>query len=285
LRPHKRGAVSGDSPSAFTLSSLGTAQRTITAEGLTVYTQVDADSSEDAIINALPLIQMELVNAIIDGEEDAIINGGDGAGVDTFGTWDIRNRWGSADATTADHRLLWTGLRERAYDVANTTEQSTAQTVAGFMTARSKLASPHGSTGDLVCVVSPEYYLTKMLMFGDSSANNAGVVDVSRYGANATILTGELGQLMGVPLVVSEFMSADLAADGGYDGLDTDYTGMLMFNKSRFKIGRLRGATTEIDKVIRSGYHELVCTSRQVFFTIDAATTKNVHYSFKLDKA
>mgnify|MGYP003673117705 CR=1 FL=1 len=286
LRPHKRGAVTGDSPTAYALSSLATAQRTITAAGLTVNTQVDSDANEDSIINALPLIQAELIASLIDGEEDCIINGSaDGAGVDTLSSWNVRSRWGSADASTGDHRLSWVGLRERAIDVSNSTDQSASQTVAGFMTARAKLASPHGVAGDLVCVVSPEYYMTKMLLFGEGSASTAGVIDVSRYGPAATILTGELGQLMGVPIVISEFMSADLAADGGYDGVTTDYTGMLLFNKSRFKMGRLRGATTEIDKDIVSGYHRLVCTSRQVFFTTDAAATKNVHYSFKLDKA
>ena len=149
------------------------------------------------------------------------------------------------------------------------------------MAARSNLARPHGVGGDLVAIVSPESYLVQMLMFGDSSSNNAGVVDVSRYGPAATILTGELGQLMGVPIVLSEFLSADMPTSGKYTtgGATTSF---LMANRARFKIGRLRGTSVEIDKDITRGVHELVATVRETFFTIDAASKKNVHLSYNM---
>ena len=283
LRPYKKIGASADDPAQYSSSSLNTTNRTITATGMAVRAQVDEDAAEDSILDALPLIQQELVTAIIDGEEDCIINGDEDSGHDpALASWDIRSRWGSTGLGGAgDHRKCWDGLRARAFDVSNANDQNGVQTVAGFMAARSNLASPHGIGGDLVAIVSPEYYLVKMLMFGDAVAASAGVVTVDRYGPAATILTGELGQLMGVPIVLSEFLSADMPTSGKYTTAGAT-TSFLMVNRQRFKIGRLRGTSVEIDKDITRGVHELVATVRETFFTIDAAAKKNVHLSFNM---
>ena len=285
LVPYKKGAPSSDDPARYRSSSLGTESRTITAVGQAVRAQVDEDSAEDAIVNAIPLITAELSKAIIDGEEDCLLNGNTDTSstgnVDDLANWNIRSRWTSTTGGSDDHRRRYIGLRHRAFDVSNTTDQGSAQTVAGFMAARAKLASPHGLGNSLVSIVSPEYYLTKMLLFGDGSAGSAGVVDVSRYGPAATILTGELGQLMGVPIVISELMGADLAATGLFTGSGTK-TGMLMFNRDRFRIGRLRNSIAVASDITR-GTRELVATERSIFFTIDSASKKNVHFSFNLN--
>ena len=286
LRPYKKIAGTADDPAQYSSSSLTTASRTITASGMAVRAQVDEDAAEDSIIGALPLIESELRTALIDGEEDCLINGNTATSgdEDDLANWNIRSRWGASGlGGSGDHRKSYTGLRHRAFDVSNTTDQNGAQTVAGFMAARAKLASPHGVGGDLICVVSPEYYLVKMLMFGDSSSANAGVVDVSRYGPAATILTGELGQLMGVPIVVSEMLSADLHTTGLYTG-SSSTTGMLLFNRARFKIARLRNSI-DIARDITRGTHELGATQRSTLFSIDSSTKKNVHFSYNLSSS
>ena len=283
LRPYKKIAASADDPAQYSSSSLSTEARTITATGMAVRAQVDEDAAEDSIINALPLIQQELISAIIDGEEDCILNGDVDSGHDTaLASWDIRSRWGSTGlGGSGDHRKCWDGLRARAFDVSNATDQSSAKTVAGFMAARANLAAPHGVAGDMVCITSPEFYLTEMLLYGNGVANAAGVVDFSRMGPANTMVTGELGQLMGVPIVLSEFLSNDLPTSGKYttSGATTSF---LVLNRARFKIGRLRGASVEIDKDITRGVHELVATVRETFFTIDATSKKNVHLSYNL---
>ena len=119
-----------------------------------------------------------------------------------------------------------------------------------------------------------------MLGFGTESGAAAGVVGVNQYGPSATILSGELGQLMGVPIVISEMMGADLDADGLY-GSGGSKTGMLMLNRARFKIGRLRNSYAVAADITR-GLHNLVLTDRHVFFSVDSSTKKNVHFSFNL---
>lgn len=275
LRPYLKGQVTGDDPAQYGSSSLTTAQRTISSVGFSVRVQIDEDAAEDSIIDAYPLIRQELITAIVDGEEDAIVNGDTGTHQDTgLSGWDIRSRWGTTGlGSAADHRRAWIGLRARAADVSCTTDGSGAETYAGFMAGRAALDSPHGVAGDLVCVTSPEYYLLKMVNFSE-------VLTVDKMGPSAFILSGQLASLGGVPIVLSEFVDKQYNASGVYDDTTKTKTGFLMFNRQRFKIGSRRGTSVELDKDITRGIVNQVATVREVFFTVDSATKKNVHWNY-----
>jgi len=271
-RPYKKAALSGaDDPAQYTSSSMVTDNRTITASGFAVRAQVDADSSEDSILAALPLIRQELVEALISGEEDCIINGNavTTSDVDDYANWNIRGRWGDDSlGTSTDHRRAWTGLRHRAFDTG--TPEAVAETFAGVMKLRSTLASPHGSEGDCVIITSPEVYLETLLQLEQ-------VATLEKWGSNYTALSGQLSTLGGMPVIISEFMSADMAATGLYTG-SGNQSGMLVLNKSRFKLYQRAGAAVEIDKDVTRGVYDLVASSRQMFASIDAAAKQNVVY-------
>ena len=276
LRPYLKGTPTSDDPAQYTSSSLATEKISVTATGFAVRTQIDEDAGEDSIIAWEPVMRAELVAAITDGINDALINGDTAAThQDTIATWNPRSRWGSSGlGGAADHRRAWIGLRARAFDVSNTTDQSAVKTYAGYLAARATLASPHGVSGSLVIIVSPEYYLASMLGFSE-------VATLEKFGPNATILSGQVATLGGAPVIVDEFLTADQAATGLYTGSST-YTGMLVLNRDRFVMGVRRGTSVEFDKDITRGLINSVATVRKVFFTVDSSTKKNVHYSFKL---
>lgn len=278
LRPYKKAAQSSDDPAQYTSSSISEAQRSFTATGLAVRAQVDEDTSEDSIIPAIPLIRSELIAAITDGVEDCIVNGDTNSTHDDTGlaSWDIRSRWGSSGlGGSADHRRSWIGLRARASDVSNTTDQGSTQTYAGFLTARAKLDSPHGSTGDLILVTSPEFYLVKLLGLAE-------VITVDKLGLAATILTGQLASIGGAPIVLSDFVDKEYNASGIYDNTTKTKTGALLFNRRRFWMGRRRSMMVELDKDITRGLFNMVATVRTLFFTVDSSTKKNVHWGYNL---
>jgi len=279
LTPYIRSVPTTDDPTIFTRSSMTAAQRSITAHSFAVSSQLDEDGTEDSVINAMETVRQEAVSAMVDGFEDAIINSDATAShqdLSTAGTreWNIRSRWGGTTGGAADHRRTFTGLRARSTDVSSTTDQNAAQTFAGFMTARAKLDSPHGVAGSLICIVSPEYLTAKMMEFTQ-------VVTVEKYGPQAVVLTGQLASLGGIPVVMSEFVGADLAATGLYTGSGAT-TGMLILNRDRFRVGSLKGATVELDKDITRGCINVVSTMRKTFYTVDSSTKKNVHWSFNL---
>lgn len=276
FRPFKQAAPTTDDPSQFSASSVATADRTFTPVKMVVRGVIDEDASEDSIIAAMPYLQQEIAKGLIDGVEDCIINGDTAATHQDTGLtgWDIRGRWGTSGlGGTDDHRRCWIGLRARATDVSNTTDQGSAQTAAGFATAMGKVGKH--AFKDLVCIVSPEY-LIKMIQFDE-------VETLDKFGVNAGILAGvALGSIYGVPIVVSEFVDAEYNASGVYDDSTKTKTGFILVNRERFKMFNKRGRRVRMQSDFTRGVVNLVADQRALFGTFDSSTEKNVHWSYNL---
>lgn len=276
-RPYITGAVTTNDPSQLTTSSLATTNRTFTSKTWAIRFQVDADASEDSLIAWEPIHRQEAVAGVVDGYEDAIVNGDTAAThEDAIASWDIASRWGTDGlGTTADHRRAFIGLRARAFDIGNTTDQGSAKTTAGYLAARANLAGGYSAASDLVVVPSYAYYVGTMLGLAE-------VLTMEKYGQMATIVQGELARFAGTPIVLSDFMSSDLNASGLYDNTTKTQSGMLIFNRSRFVRIQRRGGMLEAAKDITRQVTDIVYTVRQSFATIDSATKANVHFSFNL---
>ncbi|QDP48284.1 MAG: hypothetical protein Unbinned4944contig1000_8 [Prokaryotic dsDNA virus sp.] len=277
FRPYIKSAATSDDPAQYTSSSMVTEQRTITATGFAVRAQVADDAEEDSIIAVLPTVRQELISALVDGEEDAIINGDTGTHQDdasgALANWNIRGRWGDSGlGGSADHRRAWIGLRARAYDVSSTEDRSTFNADT-LLDDRSNLDSPHGIDGSLILITSPEAYFKHLLAMDQ-------VQTLDKF-PQPTIVSGQLGQIYGMPIILSEFIGGDLHTTGLFTGSSAT-SGMLMVNRDRFKLGQLRGAQIEVDKDITRGTHQMVATVRETFFTVDDSTKKNLKYLFNL---
>ena len=280
LRPYKKRAATTDDPSKFTASTPSMSERSYEPESMAVRLQLDEDATEDTFLNWMATGRDLIVDAIVDGTDDAIINGDlNATHQDAIASWDIRSRWGGADAGTADHRRLYTGLRARAYDVTNTNDLSGTVDAAAFRAARGQLAAPHG-LGSVVHLISYETYLTKVLLIDDFKS-------LEKFGPNATMLygnivgplPGQVGEIDGVPVCVTWFLSSDLAATGLYTGTGTT-SGFLTVNRDRFRRFVRRNQRIETDKDITRGVHDMVGTYRMTFDTIDASDVQNVGWDF-----
>jgi len=277
LRPYKAGAATADDPAQFTSSSLVTANRTFTPAKLAVRAQVDRDAATDSIIAAASVIREAMVSALVDGSEDAIING------DTTAThrhtglsgWNIRSRWGASGlGGGGDHRRLWDGLIETAFTASNTNDGSSVQTTAGILASRASLTTPHG-LADNVLITSLEWYLLKMLGLAE-------VLTVDKFGPQATVLTGQLASILGMPVVISDFVDSQYNASGVYDDSTKTKTGYLIADPSRFRMVTRAGAAVETAPDITRGIDNWVATERKTLANIDASATKNVRWEFNL---
>ena len=277
LRPYKAAAAAALDPAVFTRSKISTAQRTATAVKHAVAMQLDRDAAEDSIIDGFQIGLEQLVSALTDGSEDCIING-DTASThqDAIATWDPRSRWTQGDYTSADHRTMWTGLRARAFDVSATADGSAAETYAGLMAQLASMDSPH-AFGSVYAIASPEYYLVKMLQFAE-------VLTVDKFGDAATIKTGVLARLGPAQVLISEFMTSDLASTGLYTGSGSK-TSVLTVNADRFKMGIRRGVRVEQETDVTRDVVNYVATERKVFHTFDASTKKNVALRYNMSSS
>src|SRR5262249_43416370 len=154
----------------------------------------------------------ELTEYLAADFEDCLING------DTTGTHQ------DSDVTASnDPRKNFSGLRKLAISAAKTDLANAAPTVANSVRVNRKKMGKYGVRADqLAHIVSMNAYVQ---LLADTS-----LLTLEKYGPNATILTGELGRVDGAPVIVSEYVRADLNASGVYDGTTTNRSEVLTVN-------------------------------------------------------
>ncbi len=268
--------ATGDmNPADLPKSMLVSGERNLTAKTLTVSIPADRDAIEDSIIDFVDLGRQLVAEALRDGTEDAMINGDTTVphGDTAFASWNPRSRW-QVLGSSLDHRRAWIGWRHRAIDTSAHHDYTGSQTVVGALGAIGRLTVPH-SFGDVVYITSPEYYLAKIL-------TDTNLLTYDKYGDLATLVTGEVGKIGGRRIVLSEFMTADLAASGLYTGTGAK-TGMVVPNLSRFRMGRRRALRIEVETVVRNHTTYIVASERKALHTFDGSSVKNVAYLYNLD--
>ena len=272
-RPYLKGTVTSDNPAKYTASSIATSQKTVTLSGLACRFVIDDALVEDSAIALIPALQRQIAQDLADALEDCLING-DSAGThqDAIASWNIRSRWGASGlGGSSDHRRAFTGLRAAAFDKSSTLNINTL-TLALIL----ELASEMGelAASDRVLIASPEAVYKHILDLDE-------VQTIDKFGPQATVLTGQIGSIAGMPIVMSRFMSADLATTGLYTGSGST-TGMICVSRDAWNIFSKRGIVVEQDKEITAGAINLVATERISFDSMDADSTKNVAFGFNL---
>jgi len=274
-RPYIKGQITDDL-AKYQASTIETAQKTVRAKGLATLMNIDDASGEDSAFAIIPAMSRQIAQDLEDAFEDCMING-DSAVThqDDIANWNIRERWGASGlGSSADHRRLFRGMRASAIDKSSIKDfAGSAMTFAGFMDAVAQLGEL--AVGNKVCVVSPEALVANFLQLDQ-------VVTLEKFGAQATILTGQLASLAGIPIVMSSFIGADMNGNGLYDNVTKDKTGFLVFNTDSWYQYLRRQITVESDKDITSGAIQIVSTMRAVMDSPDAEAVKNVVYGYDL---
>jgi len=275
-RPYIKG-VGSDSLTSYTHSTIETAQKTVRAKGLATLMNIDDAAGEDSAFAIIPALSKQIAQDLEDAFEDAMLNGDtNDPHQDDISNWNLRERWGSSGlGGSSDHRKLFLGMRAAAADKSTTSAiTGTELSFADFMAAVGLMGEL--AVGNKVCVVSPEALVANFLQLDQ-------VVTLEKFGPQATILTGQLASLAGIPIVMSRFMGADLESTGLFlNSGDKNKTGYVIFNTDSWYQYLRRQITIESDKNIASGVIQLVATMRSTMDSPDADATKNVVYGIDL---
>ena len=206
-----------DEPSKTPSTQLETGDLTLTAKKLRARSIWSEELDEESIVPMLPAVKNNIAKSAALAVEDAIING------DTTATHQ------DSDVTdTKDHRKIWKGLRK--YAIANSYSDDLSTFDKTTTLARITKLGKYGITKSELAWIAGVVSYNKGLGLDEMRT-------VDKYGPKATILTGEVGKLYGVPFVISEKMREDMNATGVYDGATKTYTGLLLVNKGAFVIG------------------------------------------------
>ncbi|MCC7494868.1 MAG: phage major capsid protein [Fimbriimonadaceae bacterium] len=199
---------SGDTAAKVPTRNPATCDVTFQARTLGVRVPFSHEFDEDSIVAAEDYVRRQIAKALTDGLETAILNG-DTSATHLDGTVTAAN----------DARRVFRGLRKLAtlptpasqYDV---TTGGNGFSQSDLVTVRRQMGVYGVDPRDLVLIVSVKTYYK---IIGDST-NFGDFQTLDKVGPQAINVTGEVGALYGVPVVVSAAMPetcANAATDSG----------------------------------------------------------------------
>jgi HK97 family phage major capsid protein len=276
LQPYSVGTpAAGDlDPANLKASQIGTSEISYNVHTLAVTTTANRDASEDSIVAFAPTMRAALAQALLDAREDAILNGDNAASHGDTGidSWSAGGRWTPGSA--ADHRKMFLGLRHRAIDSSATDDFDDGNISSDFIRLHGKLTKGY-SRGNLAAITSLEALIYHFLV-------DSNFLTMDRMGQNATLLTGQVGAVAGVPIVISEFMSSELNTAGIYDNSDKTQTGLVLVDTSRVVRPVRREARTETEVEAKKHVVHITATDREGLTFECQSSEKPVAYAIDI---
>jgi HK97 family phage major capsid protein len=246
-------------------SDPGTDKKIFSATKLMVRGGCSYESEEELLIPVLPLLRREIVYSLAVAQETATING------------DMTATHQDSDVISPkDARKAWYGLRFRGlsasyancnYDVQTGTTEFTYTDIRKARKAMGKFGL---FPGDLKLISGLASYFA-MLDFTE-------IMTVDKYGQGATILSGELGKIDGIPIIVSEQRREDVNASGVYDGVTTNLSTLILVRNAAgsWLYGDRRAVMVETDRDIINQKDIIVASEKLTFDTPRLNTEKQV---------
>jgi hypothetical protein len=130
---------------------------------------------------------------------------------DTLSTWDMNGLLDSAGDLSGSDSILraWIGFRAHAVDQSATLSAGGTYSIADHWAAMAKFGANAGADPRAVRV------LVGLRWLYESGLNIAELITVDKAGANATAQTGEIGNMAGSPVVISECMGKQFDTTSG----------------------------------------------------------------------
>lgn len=228
------GAITDDS------ATLVTNKVTLTAKKLATRVISSTEVLEDSAIALEPFIVTDMSKGISRAIEDTCVNGDTDTGTGSASDYDAQS------FATSHNRAAWDGLREHAVisgmpnvDLDNT--GTSKFTIGNFMAIRKGMGPFGFNSATLAWIVGFKGWALMVTASETPGTIPSVFLSVEKYGQNATIMTGEVGQLLGSPVILTEFMREDLASTGKNTmaGPNT-LTALLCVNRESFVMGRRR---------------------------------------------
>jgi len=247
----RKGAV-GEATAA---QDPATAKSTLTATEQIAEVNWAYDLDEDSVIAVLPTLTQELRRSGAEQMDAFALN----ADATSAATGNIN----LDDDTPATDAYYLSGGQDgiRHYYIVDRTGQSadvsTTLTDALWRAGLARMGKYGVDPGRIAAITNAKTYLLSLL-----SLTNVRTLD--KYGPQATILTGELAQMDGIPIVVSASMP--LAEDDGKvsaTAASNDEGQIALVHRDMWKIGFKRNLLIEVDRDIRKRVYIMVLSFRE----------------------
>ncbi len=245
-------------------SDLTTGNRDWEAHANSVYQAFSDEMSEDSIVAVLPTVRGAIIRAMAEGVGMTIVNGDN----DDTGHFDNDYQYASGNWETYQGGM--NGLRQFGLDAQGSGSASlhngggdflSYQDIGDAAALMGKFGAGRVALGEVVALVNAESWM-KLL-----TESGSPLVTLDKYGSRATIISGELGRIFGIPIMVSyaieQRRNSVTAAEGqNISGGTNTFSTAVLFNRTNFVIGDRRDFRLEQDRDIIAGRTDLVGTNR-----------------------
>jgi HK97 family phage major capsid protein len=242
-------------------SKIGSGKVQLSAKKLALRVGFSSELVEDSIIPVLTIYREQAVRALADAMDNVILNG------DTTSAATGNVNSDNATPTAGSVYLAMDGLRKQPITTttANAVDMgNVAPTLAKLREARFKLATRYSARPqDLSWVVDGGTY-AKLLSLSE-------FLTVDKAGPHATILTGQIGFIDGVKVLLSAQMPLT-EADGKVGAVNSRGTALCVYTPGWY-IGYRRRIAVSVDYLPYYDSYQLTATVRLAFASIDAAVT------------
>lgn len=253
-------------------SQVTTAKLTFTAGKLGALGYFSEELVEDAIIPMVPQLRQQIADDMAHGIDELLISGDETAGA--VETNNISYYGGNVGTTR--RFLVIDGLRHNCL-VTNTANKRDGGTLTyEDIGATRKLMGANGkyAVDPSRLVLIPDLAVVYKLL------DLAEVVTVDKYGPAATILTGEMGKISGIPIVLTEdYPLTDAAGYIEDDPADNTKGSFLIVRRDGVRAGWRRHVKVTVGDLPYSDAHYIIATVRfdmQLFDSEMAALTYNL---------
>jgi hypothetical protein len=241
----------------------GSNRVTVSAKKLLWHQMWSRELEEDAIIPFVPFLRRQMMLALAHYSDAIILNG------DTTNAGTGNINLDDADPANTKYYLAFDGIRHGAI-VDNTNNHATGggaitleqlRDLRGLMIDRTNLVDWGHPTNmdDLVFVTDPET--------GDRIALLDDVIKAKQMnGSNAMLLAGEVGRIVGHPVITSMAVSKT-EADGKVSNTGSNNTlgQVVAFNRRGFKVGWRRRIRVEMEALPATDQSRIVYSARLGF--------------------
>jgi len=254
------GEATGDTPADYTATTPATGSETFTAKKLAMLINMSEEMEEESVVPVLPLLRDHVARTIASGIDDAILDGQATGAIDSDVT------------SSADRRMAWDGLRYFISQTLTTAFSSAATFNGDLLGSVMELMTQKylDKNADMVWIFPSKKKYDIMTIEDNGTEHTKLFIRASDLGDNV-VLRGQVGELLGNPVVFSGAMRVNLNASGVYDGSTTTKTWACYVNRNAWWLGNRREIRMEVERKPAGGYSRLIATWRGSFKRVQPA--------------
>jgi HK97 family phage major capsid protein len=242
---------------ATTSTNLATAKQTLTAHELVGMVPWAYELDEDAVIAMMAEVRSTLVRNAAQVLDDMILN------ADTSTTGNLNYDGSTLTTSTAGKAHYLVGFDGLVHlplvdNTAMRNNHNAAASVDMFNEIRRRTGKYGLRPSELAFVTDVNTFI--------AAQGIAEFQTVDKLGPNATLLTGQLGAVEGIPVIVSEQMAlADTDGKVTAAGNGTDTGRLLLVNRTQWRKGFKRELLIETDRDVQKRQNVMVVSMRVAF--------------------